>query len=101
VVVEKYLHKLFSASLYVNKAGETFSLKLKKNCLVPLPCHVYVMFNLILQLKKRVVTIDGYSDVPSNKEDLLLQAVAQQPVSVGICGSARAFQLYSQVQIHN
>nr|CAB3464783.1 unnamed protein product [Digitaria exilis] len=48
------------------------------------------------KLKRRVVTIDGYSDVPSNKEDLLLQAVAQQPVSVGICGSARAFQLYSQ-----
>uniref|UniRef100_A0A804Q232 Uncharacterized protein n=1 Tax=Zea mays TaxID=4577 RepID=A0A804Q232_MAIZE len=48
------------------------------------------------KLKKRVVTIDGYTDVPSNKEDLLLQAVAQQPVSVGICGSARAFQLYYQ-----
>ncbi|CAL4894357.1 unnamed protein product [Urochloa decumbens] len=48
------------------------------------------------KLKRRVVTIDGYSDVPSNKENLLLQAVAQQPVSVGICGSARAFQLYSQ-----
>ncbi|WVZ99180.1 hypothetical protein U9M48_044513 [Paspalum notatum var. saurae] len=48
------------------------------------------------KLKKRVVTIDGYSDVPSNKEDLLLQAVAQQPVSVGICGSSREFQLYSQ-----
>ncbi|OEL31740.1 putative cysteine protease RD21B [Dichanthelium oligosanthes] len=48
------------------------------------------------KLKRRVVTIDGYSDIPSNKEELLLQAVAQQPVSVGICGSARAFQLYSQ-----
>ncbi|KAJ1263567.1 hypothetical protein BS78_09G195800 [Paspalum vaginatum] len=48
------------------------------------------------KLKKRVVTIDGYSDVPSNKEDLLLQAVAQQPVSVGICGSSREFQLYSK-----
>ncbi|KAL6841506.1 hypothetical protein ACP4OV_028649 [Aristida adscensionis] len=48
------------------------------------------------KLKRRVVTIDGYTDVPSNKEDLLLQAVAQQPVSVGICGSARAFQLYSK-----
>ncbi|KAL6610463.1 hypothetical protein ACP70R_040432 [Stipagrostis hirtigluma subsp. patula] len=48
------------------------------------------------KLKRRVVTIDGYTDVPSNDEDMLLQAVAQQPVSVGICGSARAFQLYSQ-----
>ncbi|KAM3405184.1 hypothetical protein ACQJBY_007963 [Aegilops geniculata] len=48
------------------------------------------------KLKKHVVTIDGYKEVPPSKEDLLLQAVAQQPISVGICGSARAFQLYSQ-----
>ncbi|TVU25926.1 hypothetical protein EJB05_28447, partial [Eragrostis curvula] len=48
------------------------------------------------KLKRRVVTIDGYTDVPSNNEDSLLKAVAQKPVSVGICGSARAFQLYSQ-----
>ncbi|RRT61103.1 hypothetical protein B296_00044480 [Ensete ventricosum] len=51
----------------------------------------------LLQLKRRVVTIDGYKDVPANNEKLLLQAVAQQPVSVGICGSERAFQLYSKV----
>lgn len=50
-----------------------------------------------LQLKTRVVTIDGYKDVPENNEDQLLQAVAIQPVSVGICGSERAFQLYSKV----
>ncbi|KAK1698115.1 hypothetical protein QYE76_014812 [Lolium multiflorum] len=48
------------------------------------------------KLKRHVVTIDGYKDVPANKEDSLLQAVAQQPISVGICGSAQAFQLYSQ-----
>ncbi|CAL9075362.1 unnamed protein product [Musa acuminata var. zebrina] len=48
------------------------------------------------KLKRRVVTIDGYKDVPANNEKLLLQAVAQQPVSVGICGSERAFQLYSK-----
>jgi hypothetical protein len=59
------------------------------------------MCMFILQLKKRVVTIDGYSNIPSNKEDLLLQAVAQQPASVGIYGSARAFQLYYHIQIHN
>ncbi|KAJ0577935.1 putative actinidain [Helianthus annuus] len=47
------------------------------------------------KLKTHVVTIDGYNDVPENKEDQLLQAVATQPVSVGICGSERAFQLYS------
>lgn len=50
-----------------------------------------------LQLKRRVVTIDGYTDVPSNNEQQLLQAVAMQPVSVGICGSEREFQLYSKV----
>ncbi|KAK2392578.1 low-temperature-induced cysteine proteinase [Trifolium repens] len=48
------------------------------------------------KLKRRVVTIDGYTDVPPNNEKKLLKAVAVQPVSVGICGSARAFQLYSK-----
>ncbi|KAJ0976024.1 hypothetical protein J5N97_017989 [Dioscorea zingiberensis] len=48
------------------------------------------------KLNRRVVSIDGYTDVPANNEDLLLQAVAKQPVSVGICGSERAFQLYSK-----
>ncbi|KAL5845178.1 hypothetical protein ACOSQ4_011136 [Xanthoceras sorbifolium] len=47
-------------------------------------------------LKRHVVTIDGYTDVPTNNEKLLLQAVAAQPVSVGICGSERAFQFYSK-----
>ncbi|XP_022951321.1 zingipain-2 [Cucurbita moschata] len=48
------------------------------------------------KLNRKVVTIDGYSDVPPNNEEKLLQAVAIQPVSVGICGSERAFQLYSK-----
>ncbi|XP_057468656.1 low-temperature-induced cysteine proteinase [Actinidia eriantha] len=48
------------------------------------------------KLNQHVVTIDGYTDVPPNKEKRLLQAVAAQPVSVGICGSERAFQLYSK-----
>ncbi|XP_059636623.1 zingipain-2 [Cornus florida] len=48
------------------------------------------------KLKRHVVTIDGYADVPSNNEKQLLEAVATQPVSVGICGSERAFQLYSK-----
>lgn len=51
----------------------------------------------MLQLKRHVVTIDGYTDVAQGNEQQLLQAVATQPVSVGICGSARAFQLYSKV----
>ncbi|KAM7257644.1 hypothetical protein ACFE04_013385 [Oxalis oulophora] len=48
------------------------------------------------KLKRNVVTIDGYRDVPSYNEKKLLQAVAMQPVSVGICGSERAFQMYSK-----
>lgn len=50
-----------------------------------------------MQLRRRVVTIDHYKDVPANDEQQLLKAVATQPVSVGICGSERAFQLYSKV----
>ncbi|KAF4358292.1 hypothetical protein F8388_014562 [Cannabis sativa] len=38
------------------------------------------------KLKRHVVTIDGYTDVAPNNEKQLLQAVAAQPVSVGICG---------------
>ncbi|CAK9312692.1 unnamed protein product [Citrullus colocynthis] len=48
------------------------------------------------KLKRNAVTIDGYIDVPPSDEGKLLQAVAAQPVSVGICGSERAFQLYSK-----
>ncbi|KAK3231697.1 hypothetical protein Dsin_003578 [Dipteronia sinensis] len=49
------------------------------------------------ELKRRYVTIDGYTDVPENNETLLQQAVAAQPVSVGICASDRAFQFYHWV----
>ncbi|KAK4258785.1 hypothetical protein QN277_005195 [Acacia crassicarpa] len=42
----------------------------------------------------RVVTIDGYEDVPENNELSLMKAVANQPVSVAIEAGGRAFQLY-------
>ncbi|XP_062177674.1 cysteine proteinase mucunain-like [Alnus glutinosa] len=42
----------------------------------------------------RVVTIDGYEDVPENDENSLKKAVANQPVSVAIEAGGRAFQLY-------
>ncbi|KAF5448182.1 hypothetical protein F2P56_028738 [Juglans regia] len=42
----------------------------------------------------RVVTIDGYEDVPENDEDSLKKAVANQPISVAIEAGGRAFQLY-------
>lgn len=42
----------------------------------------------------RVVSIDGYEDVPQNDEKSLKKAVAHQPVSVAIEAGGRAFQLY-------
>ncbi|KAJ6692491.1 CYSTEINE PROTEASE [Salix purpurea] len=42
----------------------------------------------------RVVTIDGYEDVPQNDEKSLRKAVAYQPVSVAIEAGGRHFQLY-------
>jgi len=42
----------------------------------------------------RVVSIDGYEDVPVNDEQSLKKAVANQPVSVAIEAGGRAFQLY-------
>uniref|UniRef100_A0A2P2J6I9 Uncharacterized protein MANES_10G077200 n=1 Tax=Rhizophora mucronata TaxID=61149 RepID=A0A2P2J6I9_RHIMU len=42
----------------------------------------------------RVVTIDGYEDVPQNDEKSLQKAVVHQPVSVAIEAGGRAFQLY-------
>ncbi|KAF5199327.1 Cysteine proteinase rd21a [Thalictrum thalictroides] len=48
------------------------------------------------KLKRRVVTIDSYTDVPESDEESLIQAAASQPVSVGICGSERSFQHYSK-----
>jgi KDEL-tailed cysteine endopeptidase len=44
-----------------------------------------------------VVTIDGYEDVPRNNEKALMNAAANQPVSVAIEASGRPFQFYSKV----
>ena len=50
-----------------------------------------------MQKNARVVTIDGYEDVPVNDEKALQKAVANQPISVAIEGGGRAFQLYQSV----
>ncbi|KAM0933935.1 putative actinidain [Dioscorea sansibarensis] len=42
----------------------------------------------------RVVSIDGYEDVPPNNEHALKKSAASQPVSVAIEGGGRHFQLY-------
>ncbi|XP_010277012.1 PREDICTED: low-temperature-induced cysteine proteinase-like [Nelumbo nucifera] len=44
--------------------------------------------------ERKIVTIDGYEDV-AEEESALLCAVVNQPVSVGIDGSALDFQLYT------
>lgn len=44
---------------------------------------------------RKVVTIDGYEDVPENDEAALKAAVAKQPVSVAICASP-AMQFYRE-----
>ncbi|KAM4121503.1 hypothetical protein ACB094_01G010500 [Castanea mollissima] len=38
--------------------------------------------------------ISAFEDVPSNNEEALLQAVANQPVSIALDGSGRNFQFY-------
>lgn len=58
---------------------------------------IYCVIYLSLQKNARVVTIDGYEDVPENDENSLKKAVANQPVSVAIEAGGRAFQLYDSV----
>ncbi|PON67191.1 Cyseine protease [Trema orientale] len=48
----------------------------------------------VSRANEKVVTIDGYEDVPANDENALRKAVAHQPVSVAIEAGGRAFQLY-------
>ena len=50
-----------------------------------------------MQANKKVVTIDGYEDVPAYDEKALKKAVAHQPVSVAIEAGGRALQLYESV----
>lgn len=49
------------------------------------------------QKNAKVVTIDGYEDVPAYDENSLKKAVAFQPVSVAIEAGGMAFQLYQSV----
>jgi hypothetical protein len=61
-----------------------------------------LMFQLVrfisyLQRNAKVVSIDGFEDVPENDEKSLQKAVAHQPVSVAIEAGGREFQLYHSV----
>ncbi|XP_059461680.1 cysteine protease XCP1-like [Corylus avellana] len=60
--------------------------------------YPYLMKDGTCEMKKAqldVVTISGYHDVPENDEESLLKALANQPLSVAIEASGRAFQFYS------
>eukprot|EP01018_Ginkgo_biloba_P013919 Gb_19964 [translate_table: standard] len=48
----------------------------------------------IYRKNARVVTIDGYEDVPPNDEKALQKAAANQPLSVAIEAGGRDFQFY-------
>lgn len=54
---------------------------------------------LCFQKNAKVVTIDGYEDVPQNDEKSLKKALANQPISVAIEAGGRDFQLYQSVMI--
>lgn len=62
-----------------------------------------VLFFNNMQKNVRVVTIDGYENVPVNDEKALKKAVAHQPVTVALEASGRPFQLYHSVGLssHN
>lgn len=50
-----------------------------------------------MQKNAKVVTIDGYEDVPANNEKALQKAVANQPVSIAIEAGGHDFQHYVSV----
>ena len=58
--------------------------------------HLCVVL-VFLQKNARVVSIDGYEDVPVNDEKALQKAAANQVVAVAIEGGGRSFQLYQSV----
>jgi len=83
---------------YVGRKSACIESKVRYISIDPLTCFgmaVALMKVIFIQLKRRVVTIDGYADVPSNNETELLRAVAAQPVSAGVCGIERAFRFCS------
>lgn len=50
-----------------------------------------------MQVNAKVVKINGYENVPKNKEKALKKAVASQVVSAGISTGSIDFQLYKSV----
>lgn len=57
--------------------------------------------SLCFQKNSKVVSIDGYEDVPTKDETALKKAVSLQPVSVAIEAGGRVFQHYQSVSEPN
>ena len=60
------------------------------------PCSYWSVGGICNHLRedRKVVSIDGYEDVPPNDEAALQKAVTKQPVSVAICADP-SLQFYS------
>ncbi|CAL0306768.1 unnamed protein product [Lupinus luteus] len=58
--------------------------------------YPYKAVDGICEDKEPAVTIDGYDSVPENNEAALLQAAANQPISVAIDAGGSDFQFYSE-----
>ncbi|KAJ4974678.1 hypothetical protein NE237_007852 [Protea cynaroides] len=56
----------------------------------------YPIKNSPREVDSLLVTIDGHQDVPTNDEDALMKAVANQPVSVAIDAGGFFFQFYRE-----
>ncbi|KAA8515122.1 hypothetical protein F0562_018301 [Nyssa sinensis] len=77
---------------------DAFKFIKKNNGLTTETNYPYMENDDVCNTKKAATTaakITGYEDVPSNSEKALLQAVANQPVSVAIDAGGYDFQFYS------
>ena len=54
-----------------------------------------------MQKNQRYVTIDDYERLPANNEWVLQNAVAYQPISVGLESEGGKFKLYTSVRFFN
>lgn len=88
---KKLAHSLMLLLIYFELLIDCVTFN-KKNCFSN---DIWVL--VMLQKNAKVVSIDGYEDVPSYNENALKKAVAHQPVSVAIEASGRALQLYQSV----
>ncbi|KAL0719167.1 hypothetical protein Bca4012_068491 [Brassica carinata] len=95
---ERYLHKVGDSlpdEVDWRSKGAVVPVKDQGSCEEDYP-YTATDDNICNSDKKntRVVTIDGFEDVPENDEKSLKKALAHQPISVAIEAGGREFQLY-------